>query len=274
MVSESNKSQMNIIYQHAWSAHGDGPFAVLDESLNPRSPNMLFDVVEEVGIGADDIVLDVGCGRGNHACELAQRFSCNVVGLDPVANNLKEARNRAMEANVMDWVTFRQGGIESLPFDEGTFDLIWCRDVLVHIPELEQSLKECTRVLKPKATMVVFTTLATNLMGLDEASRLCEPMGVVVENFSQDHIENAFEAAGLDILLSQEIGSEWIEHLEERDGRYSKELMRIARMRRTKDKFIDDLGSDVYEVSLALYHWGIYILLGKLSPIIYVLTNH
>ena len=41
--------------------------AALDESLNPRGPDSLFDVVGGLGLPPGSSVVDVGCGRGSQA---------------------------------------------------------------------------------------------------------------------------------------------------------------------------------------------------------------
>ena len=76
------KSQMEAIYRHMWASHEGGPFAPLDESLHPRPHSMLYEVVSTCGVSSSSLVLDIGSGRGNHSCALAQRFGCAVVGLD------------------------------------------------------------------------------------------------------------------------------------------------------------------------------------------------
>ncbi len=57
------------------------------------------------------------------------------------------------------------------------------------------------------------------------------------------------------------------------EGRASRELMRLARMLRKQEHYQEILGARRYEVALANYHWAIYILLGKLSPTLYVLRK-
>jgi hypothetical protein len=41
--------------------------AALDASLSPRGPDMLFDLVADLGFAPGAVVLDVGCGEGSHA---------------------------------------------------------------------------------------------------------------------------------------------------------------------------------------------------------------
>src|SRR4028118_381137 len=104
-------TEQQKIYKYLWSAHASD--ADLDNSLNPRSPDLLFDVVAHLGIDPSWVLLDVGCGRGNHVCELASRFKCVVKGLEPVESNLQLCGESAIEWNVSTRVEFVEGTIES-----------------------------------------------------------------------------------------------------------------------------------------------------------------
>ncbi len=232
---------------------------------------MLYEIAKQLGLKNDHKVLDVGCGKGNHSCELALRFGCSVIGLDPVASSLEQGRATATEAGVADRVIFRKGKITEIPFEDEAFHFIWCRDMLVHVDDLGGGIRECARVLKSDGAMIVFTTFATELMEPKERGAVCRPLEIVSENLSPGWVEQTFRAAGFQVSSSEVIGGELIEYYEEQRGQYSKELMRLARMVRAKDKFIAELGPERYEIALALYRWGIYLLLGKLSSAIYVL---
>jgi trans-aconitate methyltransferase len=69
--------------------------AALAESLHPRGPEVLFELVERMGLPAGSQVLDVGCGEGRHTLELARRFGFDVVGIDPVPRQIEVARASA-----------------------------------------------------------------------------------------------------------------------------------------------------------------------------------
>ena len=64
-----------------------------------------------------------------------------------------------------------------------------------------------------------------------------------------------------------------IEFYEERDGRASRELMRIARMKRMREQLTTEWGRVRYNTAYAVYHWIIYLLLGKLSSGFYLLER-
>jgi ubiquinone/menaquinone biosynthesis C-methylase UbiE len=265
---------MNTLHTQLWTAsHSEGVFAVLDEGHHPRSADVLFEIVAQTGLKAGNIVLDVGCGRGNNSCDLARRFDCQVIGLDPLPDNVAQAEQLAVEQGLADRVTFRLGTIEEITLPAHHFDLIWSRDVLVHVRLLGEALHECRRVLKETGTFLIYTTVATELIEPQEAARLCQSLEIVMDNLAQPYLEQTFKTGGWQINQIETLGSEPAEYLEERSGRYSQQLRRIARMRRQRDRFVAQLGEAGYEQTLALYYWGIYQFLGKLSQMIYVLKK-
>lgn len=267
------KAQMEAVYTHIWASHEGGPFAPLDESLHPRPHSMLYEVASACGVDASSLVLDVGSGRGNHSCALTQRFGCAVVGLDVAPIHVEQGRSRAVQEGVSDRVSFVQGDIEALPFEDERFDFLWSRDMLMHVPALPRALVECARVLKPEGAMLVYTTVATGRMEPKEAAWLYASFGLVPESMDDSAVEAAFQAAGFQMHSKEQLGSELMEWVEEHEGRASRELMRLARMLRKKEYYQELLSARRYEVALANYHWAIYILLGKLRPTLYVLRK-
>ena len=132
----------------------------LDESLDPRGPDVLFDIAGELGTTASTRVLDVGSRIGKQMLELRDRFGCRVVGVEPVPANLGRMR-RTYPSETFDVV--RAIG-EALPFPGAAFDLVWIRDVLVHFESLDPAFAEFRRVLKPGGAVLVFAVFATPLL--------------------------------------------------------------------------------------------------------------
>src|SRR6266545_4441925 len=117
----------------------------LDASLDPRGPSVLFDFVAGFDLAPGCVAVDVGCGEGMHALSLAERFGFAVTGVDPVPRHVEVAR----EAAGSEGPTFVLGTAESLPIPDASVDLVWCRDVLVHVADLPSVYAEFRRVLRP-----------------------------------------------------------------------------------------------------------------------------
>jgi hypothetical protein len=120
--------------------------------------------------------------------------------------------------------------------------------------------------------MVIFQTFATELLEPNEAARMYASLATVAENMSADYFEASIRKSGLAIVARDPIDSEWREYSEETGSRHtSKQLLYIARMRRARERLIAEVGSVAFETEFANCHWGVYQMLGKLRPMMYVL---
>ena len=102
-------------------------------------------------------VLDVGCGTGTLAIEVARRVgrAGRVAGVDPGAQQIARARAKAARRNLP--VEFQVGVIEQLPFPNQTFDVVFSTLMMHHLPKSlkRQGLAEIARVLKPGGRLVI-----------------------------------------------------------------------------------------------------------------------
>jgi cyclopropane fatty-acyl-phospholipid synthase-like methyltransferase len=248
--------------------------AHLNRSLNPRSSEMLYHKMAALDLGASHRLLDIGCRDAAHTCELVQRFGCQALGVDPIAHKIDLAHALIAKRGLEGQVRVVKGRIESIPAGDGEFDFIWCRDMLNHVPDLRAGLAECARALKRGGSMLVYQTFATELLEPREAARLYTPLAIVAANMSTVAFETACRDAGLRIAERDTIASEWRERWEEDGTRTtSQQLLWIARLRRDRERLIAELGRDAYECELADCHWGVYQMLGKLCPMMYVLRK-
>jgi SAM-dependent methyltransferase len=107
-------------------------------------------VLDRTGVGRGTWYCDVGCGSGL-AVSLAAQRGANVSGLDAAANLLGIARERAPNADL------RQGDIEDLPFENGTFDVVTGFNSFQYAGNPVTALQEARRIAKPGGHVVIMT---------------------------------------------------------------------------------------------------------------------
>jgi ubiquinone/menaquinone biosynthesis C-methylase UbiE len=113
-------------------------------------------VNENVELPIEGRILDVNCGTGAHAIELAARMNNKgeVIGIDPSAERVTIARAKALIAK-LDNVRFEQGSGSDLPFESGGFDAVVGDASLLPAGEIEATMAEMHRVAQPRARIVL-----------------------------------------------------------------------------------------------------------------------
>ena len=80
-----------------------------------------------------------------------------IIGIDKNSSDLNDALTslRNMPDALSDQYLVSRADIKNLPFASASFDCVICSEVLEHIPEHENALKELVRILKPQGNLVV-----------------------------------------------------------------------------------------------------------------------
>ena len=102
-------------------------------------------------VSAGERVLDVGCGEGRFAAELA-RVGAEVVGIDVAAEPLRRARERHPE---LDLRLMPAAGAWPLP--DASFDAVWAGEVIEHVADTAGWLSELRRVLRSGGLLLAST---------------------------------------------------------------------------------------------------------------------
>ncbi len=246
--------------------------AALDRSLDPVASTSLYDTVAELGVGPSSTVLDIGARDGRHGLALAGRLGCRVIGVEPVAANREDGAARIQDHPSGPLVELRPGVIEAIPVDDRSVDIVFGRDMITHVADLDVALAECVRVLAPGGALVVYMTVAGPRLEPMEAAELESGLAIAPGRLDGAAFEAAAADAGMIVESREIIGSQWRERWEE-DGTSttSTQLLHAARLLRGRDELIEELGEISYRIELANAYWGIYQMIGKLEPRVYVL---
>jgi 27-O-demethylrifamycin SV methyltransferase len=131
-----------------------GYFASGAEDLPTATAALTSRMIDNARFEAGQRVLDVGCGTGAPACRLAADFGVEVLGITTSEVGVAAATERARQAG-LPGVAFevRDGTDNQLPDD--SFDRVWVMESSHLMPERQQLLSECARVLHPGGRLVL-----------------------------------------------------------------------------------------------------------------------
>lgn len=119
----------------------------VQQKLIDRFHHVVIDKIAEL---APETFLDAGCGEGFVSSYLLQRFpGLEVLGFDWNPDSVQMAADRNPEANYM------VADVTQLPFDDRSFDVAGCFEVLEHLYEPEKALNELLRVSRKAIVLSV-----------------------------------------------------------------------------------------------------------------------
>ncbi|HWC34396.1 MAG TPA: class I SAM-dependent methyltransferase [Mycobacteriales bacterium] len=127
---------------------GIGRYEETAKALEPVATT----VVQRADLRPGERALDLGCGTGNAALELA-RAGAEVVAVEPSARLLEVARERAAAEGLA--VDGRQGEAGAIPLDDASVDLIVSVFAVIFAPDEAAALSEMKRVLAPGGRILI-----------------------------------------------------------------------------------------------------------------------
>jgi demethylmenaquinone methyltransferase / 2-methoxy-6-polyprenyl-1,4-benzoquinol methylase len=184
--------------------------AILSLGQDPRWRSFL---VSRVDAGPGNTVLDVACGTGAVAIELARRRGCEIVGIDQSPEMLAAGRRRVEAAGLDRRIQLEPGRAEELPYEDESFDALTFTYLLRYVADPGAVLAELARVVRPGGTvaMLEFHVPQSRLAraawdayvgtGLPVAGRLVSPGWGKVGSFLGPSIVGFYERHPLPALL-------------------------------------------------------------------------
>ncbi|HVM68363.1 MAG TPA: class I SAM-dependent methyltransferase [Gaiellaceae bacterium] len=156
MTTQPADADLKARHRAMW-ASGDYP-SMVETFLLPLGPRL----VEACGIGPGQRVLDVAAGTGNASIPAAER-GAEVVASDLTPELFDAGRARAAAAGVeLEWV---QADAESLPFEDGSFDVVMSSIGAMFAPNHRRVADELVRVCRPGGTIGLLSWTPEGMIG-------------------------------------------------------------------------------------------------------------
>jgi len=135
---------------------------------NPLLEPVVRSAIQALQLPSGSRGLDAGCGIGLQALLLAEVVepAGHITGLDLSPELLFFAKDIVKKASLSERVSFREGDVNKLPFDDDTFDWAWSKDCVGYAPTPEPLplVKELARVVKPGGSVAILAWSSEKLL--------------------------------------------------------------------------------------------------------------
>jgi len=169
-------------------------------------------LAHSIGIKEGMKVLDVGCGVGGPAREIAKFTGAHITGLNNNDYQIDRATYYAEKAGLSNQLDFVKGDFMQMSFPDNTFDAVYAIEATVHAPSLEGIYSEIFRVLKPGAIFGLYEWLMTDEFNNDNLHhreiRLGIEQGNGISNICKvSEALDAMRAAGFELLHHEDLAA-------------------------------------------------------------------
>lgn len=124
------------------------------KSMNKEHTPVSLWGLKHLDIQSDDIVLDVGCGGGININRMSKKAK-KVYGVDYSIESVKLSRKVNRQEIYDGKVVVLKGNVQSLPFEDDTFDIVTAFETVYFWPDIEKCFGEVKRVLKPGGIFLI-----------------------------------------------------------------------------------------------------------------------
>lgn len=211
--NESTHSYYNVVtdfYEYGWGTSFHFSRYYPGENFQQATARHEHYLAHQAGIENGDLVLDVGCGVGGPAREIARFTNCNIIGLNNNDYQIKKANHYATKFGLDSQMRFVKGDFMKMDFEDETFDKVYAIEATCHAPELKGVYSEIYRVLKPNGVFAVYEWVMTDKY--DETNEAHRKIAYDIEvgdgipkMFSRKVAAQALIDSGFEILKEEDL---------------------------------------------------------------------
>jgi len=128
--------------------------ALFRRVMNRSNAKINAFAVAQLELASTDRVLEIGFGGGVTLPQLLEHAAF-VAGVDPSPDVVARAHAHFAKAVASGQADFREGVVESLPFDNASFDKVCSVNTIYFWPSLDRGFGELHRVLAPRGRLAV-----------------------------------------------------------------------------------------------------------------------
>jgi glycine/sarcosine/dimethylglycine N-methyltransferase len=159
-----NSADADAFYHSVWGGEDIhiGLYESAEEPIADASRRTVERMSQKLGLDESSLVLDLGAGYGGSARYVAETYGCRVIALN--LSEVENERNREINARrgLTDKIEVVDGSFESLPYEDGSIDVVWSQDAFLHSGNRTRVLEEIARVLKPGGQLIFTDPMAAD----------------------------------------------------------------------------------------------------------------
>lgn len=145
------------------------------DQLHTGGAPATISLIKKADLPKNAVILDAGCGIGGSSRLLAKNFNFQVIGIDLSPVFVETAEVVTQWYKIEQGISYEQGSVLDLSFENETFDGILCQHLLMNIQDKETALKEFYRVLKPGGKLILHEIFQGENQGKDRSISLPVP---------------------------------------------------------------------------------------------------
>ncbi|KAF1812803.1 hypothetical protein P152DRAFT_396129 [Eremomyces bilateralis CBS 781.70] len=197
-------------YEYGWGASFHFCRFAYGESFHQAIARHEHYLAHVMGLRDGMRVLDVGCGVGGPARQIAKFSGANIVGLNNNDYQIDRATHYAAKEGLSDKLKFVKGDFMQMSFPDNSFDAVYAIEATVHAPALVGVYSEIFRVLKPGGVFGVYEWVMTDNYNPKDARhrqiRLDIEIGDGISNMEPvDVAIKAIKDAGFELEVNEDM---------------------------------------------------------------------